>query len=155
MKKIFAWILAAALLCCTGCGKAGETSDAKEVDLTGVYESCQELLPEMVTMDEDTMLNFLGIVTEDCDQAIAATCVNGLRTDEIWLVEAKDGEALERLKALAEGRLEAKRDETVSYAPDQYAVVEKAELLTEGNYLVLLVSPDVDGLKTIVEGAIK
>lgn len=155
MKKTLAWILVALLLCCTGCGKGENASEAKDVDLTAVYASCQEVMPEMLTMDETTMLNFLGIAAEDCTQVIAATCVNGLRTDEIWLVEARDEEALERLKALAESRLEAKRDETVSYAPDQYAVVEKAELLTEGNYLALLVSPDVDALKSIVEEALK
>ena len=106
-------------------------------------------------MDETTMLNFLGIRAEDCRQAIAAVSNDGLRADEVWLIEAKDQQALDKLKTLAQTRLEAKADETVLYSPEQYAVVEKAELITQGMYLVLLVSPDVDTLKADVEAAVK
>ena len=76
-----------------------------------------------------------------------------MRSDEVWLIEAKDDASLESLRQLAQTRIEAKLDETVSYAPDQYAVVEKAELLTNGRYLALLISPDVDALKAGFEAA--
>ena len=68
-------------------------------------------------------------------------------------MEAKDASALENLKQLAQTRVEAKLEETVTYAPDQYVVVEKAEILTQGNYLALLISPDVDALKAGFEAA--
>ena len=83
----------------------------------------------------------------------SAICAEGMRSDEVWLIEAKDDASLENLRQLAQTRIEAKLDETVSYAPDQYAVVEKAELLTNGRYLALLISPDVDALKAGFEAA--
>ena len=79
----------------------------------------------------------------------------GLRADEIWLIEAKDEAALEKLQALAEARIQAKDEETVSYNPEQNAVVRNAQVFTEGNYLFLLVSPDVDALKAQVEAALQ
>ena len=112
-------------------------------------------LPEMMQLDETTMLNFLGIAAEDCTQVIAAICTDGMKTDEVWLVEAKDAAALERVKALAETRLKAKTEETISYAPDQYAIVEKAELLTQGNYLALIVTAEAAALASVWEGAVK
>ena len=100
-------------------------------------------------------MNFLGIDTADCKQYVVMICADGMRTDEVWLIEAKDADALARLTELAENRLSSKADETVSYAPDQYLVVEKAHLLTNGNYLALLVSPEVDAMKAGFEAAMQ
>ena len=155
MKKIFALVLCAALLLSmAACG--GEAAPAKEpVDLNALYESFAPSLPEMWVLDEDLMLNMFGIKVEDCAQVITAIVSTGLAADEVWLIEAKDADALERLKALADSRMAAKADETVEYLPDQYVFVEKGVILTEGLYLALLVSPDVDTLKAGFEAAVK
>ena len=100
MKKLICMILAAALMTglLAGCGAQKKE---KEVDLTGVYTKMQETLPEMMTLDAENMLNLLGIQADDCVQAIAAVCAVGLQADEVWLLQAKDAQALERLKTLA------------------------------------------------------
>ena len=153
MKKITALVLTIVLLVSlTACGN----EPAKEpVDLNALYESFGASLPEMWILDEDMMLNMFGIKTEDCAQVITAIVSTGLNVDEIWLIEAKDTDALNRLKALAESRMTAKADETVDYLPDQYVFVEKGVILTEGLYLALIVSPDVDNLKAAFEAAVK
>lgn len=155
MKRMFALILTMAmLLSMAACG--GEAAPQKKsVDLNAVYEGYQAMLPDMFLMDADTMLNFLGIEAADCVQAIAAVSGDGLRADEVWLIEAKDQAALERIENLAKTRLVAKEDETVSYNPEQYQVVIKAELITEGMYLALLVSPEVETMKIQFADALK
>ena len=155
MKKIISIILAAALLLSlAACG--GEKAPAKEpVDLTALYESFGPSLPEMWGLDEDMLLNMFGIQAVDCNQVITAIVSTGLAADEVWLIEAKDEAALEKLQALAEARIQAKDEETVSYNPEQNAVVRNAQVFTEGNYLFLLVSPDVDALKAQVEAALQ
>lgn len=151
MKKWICLILALSLaLSMAACG--GETAN---VDVAAVYESYAAYLPEMFCPDADTMINFLGISTEDCKQYQIAICAEGMRADEVWLIEARDQTSLDKLRQLAQTRIEAKLDETVSYAPDQYAVVEKAELLTQGLYLALLISPDVGELKAGFQAAFK
>lgn len=150
MKKVLSVILVLALmLCTTACG--GKAEEAVKIDVNALYDGYSQYMPDMFFPDEDTMLNFLGINVEDCAQYKVAICAEGMRCDEIWLIEAKDEAALETLQQLARTRIEAKLDETVSYAPDQYVVVEKAVVLTEGNYLALLISPDVDALKAEFE----
>lgn len=155
MKKITAFVLAAVmLLSMTACGS--EPADTKKnVDLNALYESFGTSLPEMWVLDEEMMLNMYGIKAEDCNQVIAAIVSTGLAADEVWLIEAKDADALARLKTLAESRMTAKADETINYLPDQYVFVEKGVILTEGLYLALLVSPDVDTLKAAFEEAVK
>ena len=152
MKKVISLILAFALiLSLAACG--GKQEEAVSLDLDALFESYSQYLPDMFYPDEATMLNFLGITVEDCTRYKVAICAEGMRSDEVWLIEAKDEAALETLRQLAQTRIESKLEETVSYAPDQYVVVEKAQILTNGLYLALLISPDVDALKAGFEAA--
>ena len=61
---------------------------------------------------------------------------------------------MDRIYELAQVRLVAKEDETISYAPDQYQVVLNAELVKEGLYLALLVSPEVEMMKAAFMDAV-
>lgn len=152
MKKIISMLLALTLLLSlAACG--GKQEEAVSIDVNALYESYSQYLPEMFTPDADTMLNFLGIRAEDCKQYKVAICAEGMRADEVWLIEARDEAALENLRQLAQTRIAAKLDETVSYVPDQYVIVEKAQVLENGLYLALLISPDVDAMKAGFEAA--
>lgn len=155
MKRITAVLLCAALLLSMAACGSEPAPEKKNVDLNALYESFGSSLPEMWILDEDMMLNMFGIKAEDCTQVITAIVSTGLNVDEVWLIEAKDAAALEQLKTLAESRMQAKADETVDYLPDQYVFVEKGVILTEGLYLALIVSPDVDALKATFEAAVK
>lgn len=152
MKKALSLLLALSLvLSMAACGDKAE--ETVSMDVNALYESYSQYMPDMFYPDDDTMLNFLGISAEDCAQYKVAICAEGMRTDEVWLIEAKDEASLETLRQLAQTRIESKLDETVTYAPDQYVIVEKAELLVNGLYLALLISPDVDALKEGFEAA--
>ena len=152
MKRYIALLLALLLLCLCGCGKENAPADIS-IDVQSVYDSMVDTLPEMLPMDETMMLNFCGIKAEQCKQAVVAVCSDGLRADEIWLIEAKDAAALEELKSLADGRLTRKGEESITYSPEQYEVVQKAEVITAGNYLAVIVSPDVEKLAEIFNQA--
>ena len=154
MKKMMCAILAACLmLTLAACG--GQKQQAAALDVEALFESYQQHLPEMFYPDEDTLMNFLGISVEDCVQYKIAICAEGMRADEVWLIEAKDDAAMQNLTELANIRIQAKLDETETYAPDQYLVVQKAEVLTNGRYLALFISPDVENLKSGFENALK
>ena len=150
MKKYIALLLALLMLCLVGCGN--KTQDVS-MDVQSVYKNMESTLPQMLPMDEAMMLNFCGIKAEMCNQVVVAVCSDGLRADEVWLIEAKDAAALETLKSLADGRLTRKGEESITYSPEQYEVVKKAEVITAGNYLAVLVSPDVDALVKIFNEA--
>ncbi len=151
MKKLIAFVLAAAMM--LSLAACGGKADTKSVDLNALYESYAQYMPEMFSLDEDTMMNFLGIDAADCANYAVYICGDGLRADEVWLIEAKDEAALGRLKEMAEARMQAKVNETISYVPDQYVIVEQGVILTNGLYLALLVSPDVEALQAGFEAA--
>lgn len=149
MKRMGSLILAFALVL-AACGKSPE----KEVDLQSVFNSLTEKMPEMLVLDETIQLNLLGINSADCQQVITAICADSVRADEIWLIQAKDTTALERLKALAKTRVEAQAEVCESYSPDQYAIVKEAELVTNGLYFALLIGPDAASMKKTFTSAI-
>lgn len=132
----------------TACG-----SSAFTVDMQSLYESYEEYLPEMVTLDDKAMMNLYGVDAEKCNQAIIANCSDGLLSDEVWLIEAVDEAAAAEIVELAQNRVEREKEETQNYAPDQYAVVEKAQIINDDNFVVLIISPDVDTLVELYNNA--
>ena len=152
MKRVLCLVLSLVmLLSLAACG--GEA--AKKVDLKALYDSCTASMTEMMPVEGTMRLDFMGIAEEDCAQVYTAFAQDGLLTDEIWLIEARDQQAMERLQKLAQSRLDAKAEETVTYSPEQYAVVEKGQIIREGLYLALLVSPNVEELQKQVTEALQ
>ena len=159
--RVICVILLALVLC--GCGENAApaaitvpvTTAPAVIDLQTVYTGMAAALPEMVTMDEMMALNLCGIRKEDCAQMIVTKCADGLRADEIWLIEAKDAAALKELQGLAQSRLDRKGEESITYSPEQYAVVQAAQVITAGNYLAVIVTPEAAALAEQFNTALK
>lgn len=159
MKKILiAIIMIITVLSLVACG--GDTTEPNEVsadvssvNMQEVYDSYASYLPEMVILEEKSMLNKYGVDATKCVQSIVANCNDGLKSDEIWLIEAVDADAAAEIADLAKSRVEREAEETKNYAPDQYAIVEKAEIIQDGNNVVLIISPDVDTLVELYNSA--
>ncbi len=141
------------VLCLTACGQTSQP-EKKPVDLQTVYDSLTGQMPEMIVLDETLQLNLLGVDTADCEQVITAICADSMRVDEVWLLKAKDRAALEKLTDLAKARVESQAEVCQSYAPDQYAIVKKAEIVNSDLYLALLIGPEASTMKTTVEAAL-
>ncbi len=154
MKKIL--ILALALLMAFGMAACGEEKPeeteptVKELNMASVYDKLTTAaqIPEMLQLEASMMLDYCGIDSAKTKQAVVQICADSLRTDEIWLLEATDEAAAKELMDAANERLRKKGEESITYSPEQYAVVQKAKLFQTGNYVVLIVSPDVDALVT-------
>ncbi len=153
MKKwMILFTVLALALSLAACG--GEEAPAPvQMEAQQIYTQLGEKveLPAMLTLNEALLLDICGIQTADVKQAVVAICEDSLRTDEIWVVEAVDEAAAQRIVELAQKRLTKKGEESVTYSPEQYAVVEKAQLLQNGNYVIVLVSPDVTDMASAVQ----
>ena len=139
-------LLALALLL-TGCGE----KSAAHADLQAVYDEIGTRLelPEMLLLSEKNIENYYGIDPAACSQLIAAISGDGLRVDEIWLIETGSEKEAEALLALAKSRIEQICAETESYLPDQYAVAKNAQALRTGTSVGLFISPDAKEMADI------
>ena len=155
-KRIVILTLLAALLLLPACGKKAESA-APKADLAALYAELTALpdAPEMVPVSEKRMVNYYGIDPAACPQAMISRCSDGLRADEIWLVEAQNDEAASKIKELAEARVTLVGQETENYLPDQYAVVKQAKIIQNGSSVGLFISPQADKMAELFQAAFK
>ena len=143
--------LALLILLLPACGSAA----GGDADLSALYAQMEEkfTLPAMSALSERQLERYYGIDTAACPQLVAMQCDDGLRVDEIWLIQASDEAAAEQLLALAQSRLDQLAAETENYLPDQYAVVRDSRALRVGSYVALLISPDAAEMEELFRGA--
>lgn len=143
--------LALLILLLPACGSAA----GGDADLSALYAQMEEkfTLPAMSALSERQLERYYGIDTAACPQLVVMQCDDGLRVDEIWLIQAADEGAAEQLLALAQSRLDQLAAETENYLPDQYAVVRDSRALRVGSYVALLISPDAAEMEELFRGA--
>jgi hypothetical protein len=153
MKKCIAGLLALVLLL-SGCGAAEEKKETAPLDVAALYTQLEAVgVPQMLALDANMQLDLYGIRAEDVKQAKGAVASDGLLADEIWLLEAIDEETAQSIKELAEGRIRQKDRESVTYSPEQNAIVKKAVVAAEGCFVYLICSPNVDQMIVAVQSA--
>lgn len=159
MKRIFAFFLAALLLC--GCGaqpgdNAGDKgkTELPQLNMETVYASLGLSEEDMVAVAESMLLDLYGIESADVKQVKVTISSDGLRADEVWLIEAVDEAAAAKIENLAKNRIQQKDAESITYSPEQNAVVKKSYLAVEGAYVFFLCHPEVDALKATVRAAL-
>lgn len=143
--------LALLILLLPACGSTA----GGDADLSALYAQMEEkfALPAMSALSERQLERYYGIDTAACPQLVVMQCDDGLRVDEIWLIQAADEGAAEQLLALAQSRLDQLAAETENYLPDQYAVVRDSRALRVGSYVALLISPDAAEMEELFRGA--
>ena len=153
MKKILVLLLAAVLL--AGCGGGKPPATPVNIDVEQLYTQLETVgMPAMVQLGADMMLNLYGIDQADVKQAKVVVSSDGLRADEIWLIEAVSSEAAAKIKSLVDNRIAQKDAESITYSPEQNAIVKKAYAAVEGKYVFFITSPDVEEMKTVVNKAL-
>ena len=153
MKRILLCMLCCLLL--AGCGAEGETKAPAEVNVTSLYTQLEGLgLPTMVNVGADMMLSLYGIEEADVKQAKVAISDDGLRADEVWLLEAVSADAAKKLEGLVKNRIQQKDDESITYSPEQNAIVKKSYTEVAGNYVFFICSPEVEAMKAAVQTAL-
>ena len=166
MKRIqWTALIAALALLLAACGAApapetaapaAETQAGESPDLEAVYQDFEESfeLPEMAAVSEKRRDAILGIAPEDCLQAVTMLCGDSVRADEIWMIEAADDAAANRIAELAQARLDQRAQEMENYLPDQLQIVKQAKLVREGRFVGLFVSPEADAMEDAFRSAV-
>lgn len=159
MKRVFALLLATLLLC--GCGaqsgdNTGDKGDTElpQLNMETLYTSLGLSEESMVVVAENMLLDLYGIETSDVKQVKVTISSDGLRADEVWLIEAVDETAAAKIEDLAKNRVQQKDDESITYSPEQNAIVKKSYLAVEGNYVFFVCHPQVDDLKDVILAAL-
>lgn len=154
MKKlVYAILLFCLVFGLAACGGA----KALDVDVEQLLSDMATKVgwKDMMTMSSKHLKNLYGIAEADVVKFSGVMKNDGITADEILLIKAENETKADALKEKLQARLKNKANEAKDYLPEQYAVIEKAEIKQKGQYLALLVSPDVDALSKLWEAAMK
>ena len=152
MKKLLSVLLIAALIfTLTACGKkeTAKTANLPEVLAKFSFDG------EMLTLDENDLMDLYGINSADVKQYAAAVNTSGIDCDEVVLAEAVDADAAARIKTALDNHYQAKLNETESYLPDEYAIIKTCSVTTDGNYVAMIVAPNAEELTKIYSESFK
>lgn len=147
-------VLTAAALLLAGCAAK---KPPKEADLTQVMDLMKQKITNTQMMDlssEDLMPNY-GIAPEDVRQFAAYIDSTGTKGDEILLFEGTSDEAAGRIEKKLNDRYRQKQIEMKDYLPEEYAVLQKCKVERSGNFVALIVSPQVEELEKIYGDSLK
>ena len=123
-------------------------------DLASVYQKMEEsgALPPMVSVPLSMVPDFYGIEEEMLSDSLFKVSSDSLLADEVVLIRARDEAAAMAILALLNERMATKADEAKDYSPEQYAIIGKGQVLSQGLELALLVSPQVEKLLSLYQG---
>lgn len=155
-------LLATTLLLCfglmTGCG-GKNNGDSATVDQTleEIYTQMTENveLPAMIRMTDDYISNYYGADLTTFEEYVFAAAEDALLAENIILVKMKDGESNEAVVKLLENIIKQKKSELENYLPEQFKIVEKSEVVTNGDYIVLIISSQKNALEDQLPAALK
>ncbi len=139
----------------TACGK--EENNTPVPPLTDLYTQMTtevEFPATMLLLDDDYITNFYGVELSTLEEYVFATAEDALHADTVILVKMKEDESTEDLVTLMNNLVKDKKAQMQDYLPDQYKIVEKAVVKTEGSYAYLIISSEVDALAKIAANAI-
>lgn len=144
------------LLSVSSCRKQAEAEQPKQADLAAVMQEIGKVEPleNFIDIDDGMLMEMYGIEAADCKQFAAKIEGSGIKADEITLIEAADTAKAADIRSKLEARLQAKANEADDYSEEQYAIIKKANVEVNGNYVSMIVSPRRDGILEVYHSQI-
>lgn len=178
--KAMAALAVAALLCCGCAGKGAETEDvqqdaAGEAGQTAGEESPEKAAPEEskeealsvaevyekigqavelkspACMDEEFISNYYGLDTKILEEYVFSISEDAAQAETVIIMKVEDAGDIEAVKGCLEEVVEEKKGEMEDYIPEQFAIVEKSEVVTKDNYVWLVISENEDSITSVIE----
>lgn len=111
-------------------------SDVQEAVL-----SAADLTP-MAEGDNQTFKRLYGLSASDYENVLLYYPTTNMGAEEILLIQLKDISQQQAVKDSIENRLNTQKKSFEGYGVDQYAMLEKAVVEVQGNYILLVVADD-------------
>lgn len=144
-NRLFALILASAMVLSllTACG--GDKKEEKNVDIPELWASMEENLelPMMMELGDDELDFLYGINADDLESYVVRVPMMNVHATEFFLAKVKEGK-MDAVKEAIENRRTSLEQQWSMYLPDQYALVQNAQLIVNGNYLFFCIAEDAD-----------
>ncbi len=158
MKRIISHTISALMLVFVlmfaGCSNSTNV-DLKSIlsDINNKYADSTSGLTEL--KDKNDLNKFYQINADDIEQFAAEITTDTSKAPvEIVIVEAKDADAAKNIEDALNARYQLIYSTYASYSAEQFDMVKNCKVTKNGNYIILVVSEDYDGIVSMVNKAI-
>ncbi len=128
-----------------------EQPAAPSVDLASVAQAMGQGIgaSDALYLDGTAFSNLYGIEMSWMTQAAGFTTMSGTFPDEVVLIEAVDSASAAQVAAKLQNRLDEVMVQAENYDPESAAAAKKCAVVTNGNFVRLLLSPNQDALAAV------
>ena len=156
MKKFFMVVFV--LFFVAGCSTNTVEDNAKLKENITLENISKEIIssiefPEMVKATSKNIKFKYDLVTEDFEHFSVFYAGSGGYADEILIFKLSSGKEVKELKDIFEKRIESRSTVFQGYAPAEYEKLEKAKIVTKGNYIMLIVCSNSNKAAKIFENS--
>jgi hypothetical protein len=132
---------------------ANRESRAAFSDVQTAVTSAADLTP-MAEGDNQTFKRLYGLSASDYENVLLYYPTTNMGAEELLLIQLKDISQQQAVKDAIENRLDTQKKSFDGYGVDQYAMLEKAVVEVQGNYILLVVADDPAPVRKAFLGAL-
>lgn len=132
---------------------ANRESRAAFSDVQEAVISAADLTP-MAEGDNQTFKRLYGLSANDYENVLLYYPTTNMGAEELLLIQLKDLSQQQAVKDAIESRLDTQKKSFDGYGVDQYAMLEKAVVEVQGNYILLVVANDPAPVRKAFLGAL-
>ena len=164
MKKIIAILISVLMLFCVACGESGGFAEGTTCEkilnaATDVkpYDNTELYVKDTTNLDSYTMAMWADGVFQECEEfdllSDYAICYSKDNTTyEISVLKAKSTNDAKALESLLERRKQTLEGGTkAAYDPNFKQLMQKSKIVTEGEFVILLITDDNDAVISAIE----
>lgn len=122
-------------------------------DVAAAVEGAMGELPSMMELDAETMTSLYGIDADLLEGFVAKMPMMNVHATEYFAAQVKDGN-MDAVKAGIEKRLGDLEVQWEHYLADQYELVQNAQVVTSGNYILLCIGHEAAAAADAFTGAL-
>lgn len=160
---------AAAFLCC-GCASqtaqapdsaaegdaSGETPEETAKSVEEIYQEIEQkvALASPACMDGEFIENYYGIDTSALEEYVFSMSEDAAQAETVIIMRVKEKDDMAGIAECLQTVVEEKKNEMENYIPEQFAIVEKSEVVEKDNYVWLVISENADEITDIIESGL-
>ena len=153
--KLVAVLLTVCMLAGVFCACGG--TDNSDVVAAEVYSDLisEVTFPEMLSLDSDGLLSFVGIDSSLYTEAVACIPLTAVSGDMIFIIKVADDASAETVAQKLEGYRSSVLAQMNNYIPAEYDKINASSVETDGSFVWLVVSSDQEAAVASVRANLK
>lgn len=138
-------------------GCSSSKSSSKSPEVSKIVEEMKGAIDEsnMKKVGEDKLKKLYKINPDELEEFVVYVPATNLKANELAVLKVKDASKVESIKDQISKRVEKQASSFKDYLPDEYYLIEKHVLKTQGNYILLSISKDSDKIESVFNKAFK